>query len=88
MLDLEQLKSINLTAGAGDGPRTVTFLPEPEPAERPYTVISVDDHVVEPAASLRGPGAGASPIGRPTWSSEDDGREVWHYEGTRARTSG
>jgi hypothetical protein len=25
-----------------------TFLPEPEPAEVRYTLISVDDHVIEP----------------------------------------
>ena len=30
------------------------FLPEPEPREVRYTVISVDDHVVEPARHVRG----------------------------------
>ncbi|MBV8387942.1 MAG: amidohydrolase, partial [Acidimicrobiia bacterium] len=30
------------------------FLPEPEPREVRYTVISVDDHLVEPADMFEG----------------------------------
>ena len=32
----------------------VSFLPEPEPAPREFTVISVDDHVVEPPHAFEG----------------------------------
>ena len=31
-----------------------TFLPEPEPRPRPYTIISVDDHLIEPAHLFAG----------------------------------
>ena len=33
------------------------FLPEPEPREVRYTIISVDDHLVEPPRHVRGPAA-------------------------------
>ena len=31
-----------------------TFLPEPEARERHYTIISVDDHLIEPAHLFEG----------------------------------
>ena len=37
-----------------DRERTVTFLPEPEPRERRFTFISVDDHLVEPPHMFEG----------------------------------
>ena len=41
--------------GGGKGRREqITWLPEPEPRERAYTVISVDDHVVEPPDAFAG----------------------------------
>ena len=36
------------TAKTGES-RSVTFLPDPPRARRRYTLISVDDHIVEPA---------------------------------------
>ncbi|MCW2550003.1 MAG: putative amidase [Mycobacterium sp.] len=82
MLDLEQLRSINLTAGAGDGPRTVTFLPEPEKRHREYTVISVDDHVVEPAHLFKGRMPKRFIDRAPFVLERADGRQVWQWEGT------
>ncbi|NKR27761.1 amidohydrolase family protein [Rhodococcus hoagii] len=57
------------------------FNPEPEPAEVKYTVISVDDHVVEPAhlfetwmpASLKDRG--------PKILEGEDGSQVWEFDG-------
>jgi predicted TIM-barrel fold metal-dependent hydrolase len=57
------------------------FLPEPPPREAWATVISVDDHVVEPAhvfaeymtPRLRDRG--------PRLVETDDGRQVWRFEG-------
>ena len=57
------------------------FLPEPEPREVRYTVISVDDHVVEPAhlfetwlpASLREKG--------PQIVEAPNGAQVWEFDG-------
>ena len=34
--------------------RTVTLLPDPERQRRYYTVISVDDHIVEPPDAFEG----------------------------------
>lgn len=44
----------------------VTFLPEPERANRWTPVISVDDHIVEP------PGAFAEEAARICWSNASD----------------
>ena len=60
------------------------FLPEPEPREVKYTVISVDDHLVEPPRHVRGPAAGeASRSARRRSSSTSTGHEVWEFEGER-----
>ena len=41
--------------GGGKGRREqISWLPEPAPRERVYTVISVDDHVVEPPDAFTG----------------------------------
>ena len=40
---------------SGHGRRAeATFLPEPEPRDRHYTIISVDDHLIEPADVFEG----------------------------------
>lgn len=59
------------------------FLPDPEPAEVKYTVISVDDHVVEPPhlfdtymqPSLRERG--------PQLVENDRGHQLWEFDGSR-----
>ena len=45
--------SANFFKGTKDKPRTVTFLPEPEPRELYLPIISVDDHLMEPADTFR-----------------------------------
>jgi predicted TIM-barrel fold metal-dependent hydrolase len=59
----------------------VTFLPEPPPAERKYTVISVDDHIVEPPDTFDGRIPKALAERAPRVVSTDDNREVWVYDG-------
>jgi predicted TIM-barrel fold metal-dependent hydrolase len=68
--------------GVKDRPKTVTFLPDPEPAERQYTIISVDDHVVEPAHVFEGriPSKFAE---QAPHIVEEDGAHVWYYDGVR-----
>ncbi len=46
--------NLNFTTAKTGSDRTVTFLAEPERAERRYTVISVDDHIVEPPDTFEG----------------------------------
>jgi predicted TIM-barrel fold metal-dependent hydrolase len=72
----------NFFAGVKDRPRTVTFLPDPEPAKRLYTVISVDDHVVEPRHAFEGRIPAKFAEQAPRIVEEEDGH-VWHYDGVR-----
>ena len=60
----------------------VTLLPDPEPRTRHYTIISVDDHLIEPADLFEGrlPKALAQRAPRIV---VDDGSELWEYEGKR-----
>lgn len=69
-----------LTIGAGRDKSKVTFLPEPEPRARTYTVISVDDHLVEPPETFdnRMPAKFAG-LG-PTIVEHDDGAQYWRFE--------
>lgn len=68
--------------GSNKGERTVTFLPEPERRTRRYTVISVDDHMVEPPHMFDGrvPAKFADRAPR-VMESPDGHGEVWVYDG-------
>jgi predicted TIM-barrel fold metal-dependent hydrolase len=59
----------------------VTFLPEPERASRRYTVISVDDHVVEPPHAFEGRLPAAFAEQAPRVVETEDGGESWLYDG-------
>jgi predicted TIM-barrel fold metal-dependent hydrolase len=59
----------------------VTFLPEPERAERHYTVISCDDHIVEPPDTFEGRLPAKFAERAPRIVEGDDGREAWVYDG-------
>ena len=74
------------------------FLPEPQPREVKYTVISVDDHVVEPPHIVRGSASRASLQDRAPADRRDRERgtrsgssraqqftQVGHERGRRAR---
>ena len=50
----EMQANLSFTTAKTGAERTVTFLAEPERAERLYTVISVDDHIVEPPDTFEG----------------------------------
>ena len=57
------------------------FLPEPEPATVKYTVISVDDHLVEPRDMFEGRLPAKLQARAPKVVVNDDGHEVWEFEG-------
>src|SRR6202045_1929099 len=61
--------------------RTVPFLPEPERAERRYTVISVDDHIVEPPDTFEGRVPKRFTERAPRGAETDDGGQTWLYDG-------
>jgi predicted TIM-barrel fold metal-dependent hydrolase len=59
------------------------FLPEPVPREVRYTVISVDDHVVEPAHTFEGRLPAALQDRAPRIVETPEGYQVWEFEGAR-----
>ena len=59
------------------------FLPEPEPRAQSYTVISVDDHVVEPAHTFEGRLPKALQDRAPRIVETPNGHQVWEFEGER-----
>ncbi|MGA8370390.1 MAG: amidohydrolase family protein [Acidimicrobiales bacterium] len=83
MLSIEDLLANSEWTTAGhDGPRTVNFLPEPPRAERKYTVISADDHIVEPPHVFEGRVPQKYAERAPRVIEKDDGTETWVYDGT------
>jgi predicted TIM-barrel fold metal-dependent hydrolase len=68
-------------------PGTVTFLPEPDRRPRFATIISVDDHVVEPAHVFDGrlPARFAARAPR---IIEEDGAQFWVFEGSKQANLG
>jgi predicted TIM-barrel fold metal-dependent hydrolase len=83
MLSIEDLLADSeWTTARKDGPRTVTFLPEPPRADRKYTVISADDHIVEPPHVFEGRVPAALADRAPRVVEKDDGTQTWVYEGT------
>ncbi len=60
---------------------TELFLPDPEPREIRYTVISVDDHVVEPPHMFEGRVPAALADRAPRIVETPEGHQVWEFEG-------
>jgi predicted TIM-barrel fold metal-dependent hydrolase len=56
------------------------FLPEPAPADVRYTVISVDDHLVEPPDMFLGRLPARYADRAPHIVDTSDGREIWTFE--------
>ncbi len=67
-------------ASGGTSPSEATFLPDPEPRPRTYTIISVDDHLIEPADVFEGRMPRHLAERAPKVVTLDDGRETWVYE--------
>jgi predicted TIM-barrel fold metal-dependent hydrolase len=59
------------------------FLPEPAPRSVKYTVISVDDHVVEPPHTFEGRLPAALQPRAPRIVETRHGHQVWEFEGKR-----
>jgi predicted TIM-barrel fold metal-dependent hydrolase len=57
------------------------FLPDPEPAKQVMTIISVDDHVVEPPHTFEGRLPMHLAPMAPRVVEKKDGSEVWEFEG-------
>ena len=62
---------------------TELFLPEPEPREVRYTIISVDDHLSEPAHMFEGRLPKKLQGRAPKIVRTPDGHDVWEFDGER-----
>ena len=64
-------------------PEQVTFLPDPERRSRRFTLISVDDHLVEPPHLFEGRMPARYVDLAPRVELDEDGMEYWAYDGER-----
>jgi predicted TIM-barrel fold metal-dependent hydrolase len=64
-------------------PQEDLFLPEPEPRPVKYTVISVDDHLVEPPDMFEGRLAAKFTDRAPRIVETKQGHQVWEFDGGR-----
>jgi predicted TIM-barrel fold metal-dependent hydrolase len=82
MRSIEDLGSdLGFTVAKTGAERTVTFLPEPPRAARKYTVISADDHIVEPPDTFTGRVPARFADRAPRVVETPDGRQIWLYDG-------
>ncbi len=76
----QMMRHLSNAQGPATGERTSTLLPDPEPREHVYTIISVDDHLIEPAHLFEGRVQASFADRAPRVVTLDDGRETWVYE--------
>ena len=65
-----------------------TLLPDPEPQERTYTIVSVDDHLTEPPDVFEGRFPAKLRDQAPKMVTKDDGSEVWIYKDREYQDNG
>ena len=63
-------------------PATRGLLPDPEPRRQRYTIISVDDHLVEPPHTFEGRLPARLQDRAPRVIETEEGHQVWFYEDT------
>jgi predicted TIM-barrel fold metal-dependent hydrolase len=80
-ISIDDLSSNAAFTTGGKSPTGATFLPEPERRRRRYTVISVDDHIVEPPTTFDGRLPMKFADRAPRVVERSDGSEVWVYDG-------
>ena len=71
----------NFTTGGKSVTGSVTFLPEPERRPRRYTIVSADDHIVEPPDTFAGRLPRSLADRAPRVVETADGAEVWVVDG-------
>jgi predicted TIM-barrel fold metal-dependent hydrolase len=83
MPTIDQLLTPNFTKAGREGKHSVTFLPDPERRDRRYTIISVDDHVVEPAHTFVDYVADRYKDLAPRIVEDEQGNQHWLYNEKR-----
>ncbi len=77
----ELAANLNFTTAKTGEDRSVTFLPDPPRAPRRYTVISVDDHIVEPPNTFTGRLPRKFADRAPKVVDTEHGGQIWVYDG-------
>ena len=80
-MSLEDLAASEAFGGSRGRRPEVTFLPEPEPRDRWATIISVDDHVVEPPDAFADRFPAKYRDDAPRVVDTEDGGEAWSWCG-------
>ena len=80
-MSLEDLQASEAFGGSHGRRAEVTFLPEPAPREHWTTIISVDDHVVEPPDAFVDRFPAKFRDDAPRVVTTDDGGEAWLWNG-------
>jgi Predicted metal-dependent hydrolase of the TIM-barrel fold len=80
-MSLEELQASEAFGGNQGRRAEVTFLPEPEPRDRWATIVSVDDHVVEPPDAFIDRFPAKYQDDAPRIVETDDGGEAWLWNG-------
>ena len=80
-INIDDLSSDRSFTTGGKQGGQATFLPEPDRRTRHYTVISVDDHIVEPPDTFAGRVPQKFAERAPRVVERPDGSEVWLYDG-------
>ena len=62
-------------------PATRPLLPDPEPRDVKYTLISVDDHLMEPPDTFEGRLPSALQDRAPRVVETEEGHQVWQFDG-------
>jgi predicted TIM-barrel fold metal-dependent hydrolase len=74
------MRHLHDAEGGAQSKHDATFLPEPEPRPPAFTIISVDDHLIEPARLFEERVPAELAERAPRVVTLDDGREMWVYE--------
>jgi predicted TIM-barrel fold metal-dependent hydrolase len=75
---------LDIGATLATGPRRSTgLLPDPEPQPRHFTIVSCDDHLVEPRDCFEGRLPRRLADRAPRVVTEADGTELWDFDGRR-----
>ena len=87
MKSLESMQSEQFVKNATTRENT-DFLPEPASAHRHFTIISADDHIVEPPNTFEGRVPAKYVDQAPQVVEKDDGSETWLYAGNEFKNVG
>jgi predicted TIM-barrel fold metal-dependent hydrolase len=64
-------------------PARTTLLPDPPAARRTYTIVSVDDHLIEPRHLFEGRMPERFAAAAPRIVEDEAGNELWEFDGSR-----